>query len=199
MSNSATDDENVDSAAHTDKAELRRRVLAARRALPDNVRASSDAALVTAATALVRGRTAAAYVPMKGEPGGPGLLDALAEAATRLLLPVLQDDLDLDWAVGPPVRPAGRGLLEPTGARLGPDAIATVDLVLVPAVAVDRRGVRLGRGGGSFDRALARVGRAVVTALVYDSELVERLPAEPHDRRVHAVLTPSGLLTLGGG
>jgi 5-formyltetrahydrofolate cyclo-ligase len=181
-----------------DKAAVRRAMSAARRALSDEVRAAADAALAAAATALVHGRTTAAYVPMVGEPGGPGLLGALAGAATRLLLPVLQDDLDLDWAEGPPVRPAGRGLLEPVGPRLGPAAIGTVDVVLVPAVAVDRRGIRLGRGGGSFDRALARIDRAVITAILYDGELVERLPAEPHDRPVHAVLTPSGLVTLAG-
>lgn len=63
----------------------------------------------------------------------------------------------------------------------------------MPAVAVDRTGLRLGRGGGSYDRALARVGPAILTvALLYDGELVSRLPAEPHDQRVRAAVTPSG-------
>ena len=184
---------------HAAKAAFRSRLLASRRALTAEVRASADAALVAGAVQLVRGRAAAAYVPMTGEPGGPALLDALAGAARRLLLPILREDLDLDWAEGPPVRPAGHGLFEPSGPALGPTAIATVEVVLVPAVAVDRQGVRLGRGGGSFDRALARVDRATLTALLYDGELLDRLPAEPHGRKVHAVLTPSGLMTANGG
>jgi 5-formyltetrahydrofolate cyclo-ligase len=191
--------------AETGKAAVRRAMLAARRELPEQVRTLADAALVVAATDLVRGRSVAAYAPMPGEPGGPTLLDALTGASTRLLLPVLRDDLDLDWAVHDgSLRPVGRGLYEPTGPRLGPTAIATVDVILVPAVAVDRSGIRLGRGGGSYDRALARAERAlapaarvVVAAVLYDGEIVDRLPAEPHDRRVHAVLTPSGLISLG--
>ncbi|MDP9461630.1 MAG: 5-formyltetrahydrofolate cyclo-ligase, partial [Actinomycetota bacterium] len=85
------------------------------------------------------------------------------------------------------------GLLEPLGPRLGPTAIGTADVIVVPALAVARDGVRLGRGGGYYDRAL-RHSRpdAVVVALVHDDELVDELPAEPHDHRVNAVVTPSG-------
>jgi 5-formyltetrahydrofolate cyclo-ligase len=66
--------------------------------------------------------------------------------------------------------------------------------VLVPALAVDRSGRRLGRGGGSFDRALCRVDRSRTLALVYDDEVLDEIPAEPHDCRVGGILTPSGLL-----
>lgn len=84
-------------------------------------------------------------------------------------------------------------------AAARPGAVASADVVLVPAVAVDRTGVRLGRGGGSYDRALARVGPAILTAaLLYDGELVDSVPAEPHDQRVRAVVTPArGLVRLG--
>src|SRR2546425_9266681 len=85
---------------HAAKAAFRSRLLAARRALTAEVRGSADAALVAGAVQLVRGRAAAAYVPMTGEPGGPALLDVLAGAARRLLLPILREDLDLDWAEG---------------------------------------------------------------------------------------------------
>ncbi|MBM0260688.1 5-formyltetrahydrofolate cyclo-ligase, partial [Micromonospora sp. 4G55] len=79
------------------------------------------------------------------------------------------------------------------GPRLGRAAIGEAELVVVPALAVDHRGLRLGRGGGSYDRALARVpGRVLIVALLHDGELVEALPAQPHDRPVHAVITPSG-------
>jgi 5-formyltetrahydrofolate cyclo-ligase len=89
--------------------------------------------------------------------------------------------------------PGRFGLLEPVGPRLGPTAIGTADVIVVPALAVARDGVRLGRGGGYYDRALRHARRdAVVVALVFDDELLDALPSEPHDHRVHAVVTPSG-------
>jgi 5-formyltetrahydrofolate cyclo-ligase len=172
-------------------------LLAARRSRPDLVNADSGvrATLATLATGL---DTVAAYVPLPAEPGGPELPEALAAVCARLLLPVVRPDLDLDWAEydGRLVR-ASFGLREPPGPRLGPAAIASASLVIVPALAVDRRGVRLGRGGGSYDRALARVpsGTLIVAAL-YEDELVDALPADPHDVRVGAVVTPSGLTRL---
>lgn len=129
----------------------------------------------------------AAYVSTGSEPETAGLL-ALRD---DVLLPVLLPDGDLDWAVGGTLMAAGRGLLEPTGTRLGVHAVATCDLILVPALAVDRRGARLGRGGGSYDRALAR-STGLSVALLYDGEVVECLPTQPHDLPVGAVVTPSG-------
>jgi 5-formyltetrahydrofolate cyclo-ligase len=63
-------------------------------------------------------------------------------------------------------------------------------LMLVPALAVDRTGMRLGRGGGSYDRTLARAGTALTVALLHDGELVDHVPAEAHDRPVRATVTP---------
>lgn len=147
-----------------------------------------------------RAATVALYISLTNEPGTGPLLERLHELGRRLLLPVLLPDNDLDWAVyqGPDhLLPASRGLLEPAGPRLGPEAVATADVVLCPGLAVDRRGHRLGRGGGSYDRALARVpvGTFVCT-LLYDGELLERVPAEEHDRPVTAVATPSGVTRL---
>jgi 5-formyltetrahydrofolate cyclo-ligase len=139
--------------------------------------------------------------PAGSEPGDRplGLPDTLAGKCGRLLLPIVLADLDLDWAVYlGELRPASRGLREPAGPVLGRDAIRDASLVIVPALAVDRRGIRLGRGGGSYDRALRRVtpGTPVVAAL-YDGELVDALPADPHDQRVTAVIMPShGLVPL---
>ncbi len=140
----------------------------------------------------------AAYVPIGREPGGADLVSTLS-AHARVLLPVLLPDGDLDWAAYDESLAAGpRGLLEPVGARLGVEAVASADLVIVPALAVDRRGMRMGRGGGSYDRALARLtgnNGPLVVALLHDGEAVEGVPAEPHDRPVHAVITPGGGLS----
>lgn len=181
------------------KARMRGAVLAARRSAPVAVREAADAALLGTLTGLVRrirARTVAAYAPMNCEPGGTDLPEALAATGVpRLLFPVLRDDLDLDWAAyagADSLAPADRGFRQPLSPRLGVAAVDTADLVVVPALAVDPAGVRLGRGGGSYDRALAHVpASTLVTALIYDDELVERLPAEAHDRPVRAAITPS--------
>ncbi len=141
--------------------------------------------------------TIAAYVSMGTEPGTGPLVEAWFEAGRRTLLPVLRPDNDLEWAVyrgSTNLVAARRGLLEPDGESLGLDAIAQADVVITPGLAVDRTGLRLGRGGGSYDRALARVpvGTPVIT-LLYDEELLDEVPAGEHDRRVSAVATPSGI------
>jgi 5-formyltetrahydrofolate cyclo-ligase len=148
--------------------------------------------------------TVAAYYSIGSEPDTRGLVFALWKRGTYVLLPLLRPDGDLDWASyeGPDSLVAGpRGLKEPGEAARGAGAVASADVVLVPALAVDRRGNRLGRGGGSFDRALARVGPLIpVIALLYDSELVERVPVEGHDTPVRAVVRPGyGVTTCGGG
>ena len=183
--------------SHQPKAEVRGRFLAARRSRTDLTRADAGVRATLAALAADLG-TVAAYAPLPNEPGGPELPDTLTSAGTRLLLPVLRPDLDLDWAeYAGSLVPAAFGLREPPGARLGPAAITSVALVIVPALAVDLHGVRLGRGGGSYDRALARVGSGtLIVAALYDGELVDALPADPHDVRVHAVATPAGLTRL---
>lgn len=146
--------------------------------------------------------TVAAYVATGKEPGTGPLLEALSAARRRILLPVLLPDNDLDWAAysGPDALvSAGRGLLEPLGPRLGVEAVASADVVLSPALAVDRAGMRLGRGGGSYDRALGRVPVGTfVCALLYDGEVLDSVPAHPHDRRVTAAVTPSGLTRFPG-
>jgi 5-formyltetrahydrofolate cyclo-ligase len=139
--------------------------------------------------------TVAVYYSIGAEPETRGLVYGLWKRGTYVVLPVLREDGDLDWASfeGPEsMVPGRRGLLEPGEARRGVEAVARADAVLVPALAVDRAGNRLGRGGGSFDRALARVGPLVpLIALLYDDELADRVPAEPHDIRVRAVVRPA--------
>lgn len=186
----------------TAKASLRRELLAGRALLTEEDVAG--AATVLAATALLLpeladARTVAAYVSVGSEPGTRVLLDALRGRGVRVLLPVLLADNDLDWAVyegAEHLLPAGRGLLEPDGPRLGPTAVVEADAVLLPGLAVDRAGMRLGRGGGSYDRVLARLSDAgadpALIVLLYGNEVVARVPVEPHDHPVDAVVTPAG-------
>ena len=143
--------------------------------------------------------TVAAYYSVGTEPDTHGLIFALWKRGSYVVLPVLLPDGDLDWASyeGPDsLAPGPRGLLQPVEPVRGPGTVARADVVLVPALAVDVSGNRLGRGGGSYDRALARVGGQVPTiALIYDDELVPSVPAEPHDRAVRVVARPSHGLT----
>ncbi|MER6268650.1 5-formyltetrahydrofolate cyclo-ligase [Streptomyces sp. NPDC001797] len=186
---------------------LRREFLGVRNRLTaDVVREAADALAGHALELpeLARARTVAAYVSVGNEPGTLALLDALVTRGVRVLLPALLPDHDLDWGAY-----AGEGslarvqhgrkmaLFEPSGERLGPDAVLDADAVLLPGLAVDARGMRLGRGGGSYDRVLARLERAgarpALVVLLYDTEVVGRVPAEAHDLPVQAVVTPSGV------
>ncbi|MFF3347501.1 5-formyltetrahydrofolate cyclo-ligase [Streptomyces sp. NPDC002779] len=191
--------------AEPDKRTLRREFLAVRNRLTADDLRESAVALAGRALELpelAQARTVAAYVSVGSEPGTPALLDALRARGVRVLLPALLPDNDLDWGAYSGdgslarVRHGGRmALFEPSGERLGPDAVSTADVVLLPGLAVDARGMRLGRGGGSYDRVLARLERAdahpALVVLLYDTEVVEHVPAEPHDRPVHAVVTPT--------
>lgn len=184
------------------KAALRTRLLAARRLLEPPERTAAgrllrDAVLESPPTQMAG--VVAAYVSVGTEPDTRSLIFALWKRGTYVLLPLLQPDNDLDWASyeGPDsLVPGPRGLLQPTEPPRGVTAITSADLVIVPALAADRRGNRLGRGGGSFDRALARVGPAVPTiALLYDGELLADVPVGAHDQRVRAVALPGEGIT----
>ncbi|MEZ0166628.1 5-formyltetrahydrofolate cyclo-ligase [Kineococcus sp. LSe6-4] len=181
-------------------------VEAHKRALRRDIRArrrrctAQDAAAVDAAVAhvlldcplLVGVTRVAAYTSLPGEPGTRTSLAELRRRDVEVLLPVLLPDDDLDWELGP----AG-----PATGHLGVQAVRSADVVVVPALAVDTAGRRLGQGGGSYDRALRRVpARVPVVAVVHDEELLDAavtpLPALPHDRLVQAVVTPTRWLWL---
>ncbi|HWS33665.1 MAG TPA: 5-formyltetrahydrofolate cyclo-ligase [Actinoplanes sp.] len=182
------------------KIALRSHLLTLRRSVPDTAADLLQDQII----ALVRrtgARDIAAYVPVGSEPGGPdlpGRLVAALPADGRLLLPVLLPDHDLDWvAYTGELRQASRGLREPVGPRLGVAAVQHVDLLLVPALAVADDGIRMGRGGGSYDRVLSRLPTPgpLTVALLHDGETLPSVPADPHDQPVQAVLTPSGGLS----
>jgi 5-formyltetrahydrofolate cyclo-ligase len=192
----------------SEKSVLRAELLGARRLLSTQDVTETAAVLARHAlrlSELADAATVAAYVSVGREPGTRALLDALRSRGVRVLLPVLLDDNDLDWGVyrgADHLERAGRGLLEPDGERLGPDAVLTADAVLLPGLAVDARGMRLGRGGGSYDRVLARLAAAgadpALVVLLHTNEVVAQVPVEPHDHPVHAVVTPDGVTRFTG-
>ncbi len=184
---------------------MRDRLLVSRRARsPEQRRADGDAitALVLDTPEVAAAGTVAAYVSVGTEPPTDGLLDALRDRGVGVLLPVLLPDLDLAWAeyTGAGALEHGpRGMRQPGGPRLRPEAVTGADAVLCPGLAVDRTGLRLGRGGGSYDRTLARLGGEVWSCVLLFADEVtdEDLPADPHDQRVQAAATPEGVVRFG--
>jgi 5-formyltetrahydrofolate cyclo-ligase len=193
------------------KTRLRMTLLAARRARPEPDRLAARAAVSGHLQRALSGTTCvAAYLPLPTEPMDVRTLDLLA-AGTRVLVPVVTGAAPLDWCeyvAGAPAAGTRRGALgidEPTGPRLGPAAIEDADVILVPALAVDHGGHRLGRGGGHYDRTLALLSRLRTErpprriAVIYDDELLTAVPFDELDQLVTAVVTPgSGLSQLGG-
>jgi len=182
--------------------------LTARRSVCAVARAQQAAALAGHVDALaVGGGTVCGYVPVGTEPGSIEMLDVLARHADRVLLPVAHttsddDAVALRWGEYRPgeLVSARFGLLEPAGPWLPATAVAEASIVLVPALAVDRTGARLGRGRGFYDRTLVLRGpRARLIAVVRDEELLDEVPHEPHDVPMTHALTPGrGLVELGG-
>jgi 5-formyltetrahydrofolate cyclo-ligase len=141
------------------------------------------------AAELAPGSRIAAYEPLRTEPGSVELLADLTNAGYVVLVPVTLSDKDLDWTVW-----TGTGENRRT---LGVDAIGSASLVLVPALAVDPVGNRLGRGGGSYDRALTRIAAGTpVAALLFAGEVLAQVPTDPWDHPVTAVITPDGWQNL---
>ena len=176
--------------------------------MPEQLREAEAEVLCAHLRSLVSsGETVCAYAPVGSEPGSIELLDSLLRAGVRVLLPVARTDaagvpLPLQWGE---YRRGGLvdarfGLREPPRPWLPADAVAAAAVVLVPALAVDRTGVRLGRGAGFYDRSLPLADPAArLVAVVRDDELVDRLPAEAHDVRMTHALTPGlGLVALTG-
>jgi 5-formyltetrahydrofolate cyclo-ligase len=174
------------SGAGSEKAALRLQLLDARRRRSPADLASARASIAASVLALAATqgwRSVAAYRPLRTEPGSLELLSGLSTAGVRVITPVLLEDRDLDWTSGVD--------------RLGVDAVRSVDAVLVPALAVSLTGMRLGRGGGSYDRVLARLDRSVPTyALLFADEVLAWVPSDPWDRAVDGAVTPSGVLAL---
>ncbi|WP_395640829.1 5-formyltetrahydrofolate cyclo-ligase [Pseudolysinimonas sp.] len=188
----------VESEKRALRAELRER-----RRIRTSTQSSDDSAALTGhLTALATGLGAnslAAYLSMPDEPDTRPFLRWTAEQGLRVLLPVSRDDGLLDWAPydGQEEDADILGMPTPTSQLLGPIAINDVDLILVPAAAVDRAGMRMGWGRGYFDKTLGSMENCPpVYAVIFDDELVDAVPRERHDMPVDGVVTPGGIVTF---
>ncbi len=183
------------------KGHLRDELLARRRsmtALERDEAAQAIALHVLATPAIARPPRVACYLSMPSEPGTSPLIAGLLDLGVEVVVPLSQDDRTLDWVAYSPsaeVATTTLGIREPVGPRLGPSALDGCSAVIVPALAVDHAGRRLGRGAGYYDRALDGV-RAPVCALVFTHELLPEVPHELHDVPVQMVVTPSGLFRV---
>jgi 5-formyltetrahydrofolate cyclo-ligase len=141
----------------------------------------------------------ACHLSMGTEPGTGPLITGLLRRGIEVLVPVTQTEThELQWVVfdpSSPLRLSTIGVPEPDGPRLGPEALAAAGLVIVPAVAVDHAGHRLGRGAGYYDRALASV-TAPVCAVVHANELMESVPHDEHDIPIQMAVTETGLFRV---
>lgn len=190
-----------DSGAITDaKAVLRDSILAARGRRDDATRAQAAEAIAAhlLAAPFAQVDRVAIYLSMDSEPSTGGIIEGLAARGTEVLVPATGPNRTLDWVRFEPeatLTVSPLGVPEPAGPRLGTDALADAGLVVVPALAVDHQGCRLGRGAGYFDRALPAT-TAPICALVYADELVESVPHEAHDVRVDLVVTEAGIFRV---
>ncbi|MFB7251997.1 5-formyltetrahydrofolate cyclo-ligase [Microbacterium sp. NPDC056234] len=181
------------------RAELRER----RQLLSDAQREAAASAIADRLDELIEAlgaRSISCFLSATTEPGTREFVAGAVKRGIRVLLPVTRADGLLDWAVADEsaeVREGLFGLPEPTGEVLGPIAVDDVDLMIIPAAAVDETGMRLGWGRGYFDKTIGSMEKCPpVYAVIYDSEVLESLPREVHDQPVTGVVTPTRTLTL---
>lgn len=139
------------------------------------------------------------YLSTPSEPNTRPFINWALESGIRILFPISREDGLLDWTVGEQgIEKTGLwGMPEAVGELLGPIAINDVDLIIVPACAVDEQGTRLGWGRGYFDKTLGSMERRPpVYAMVFDNEVLPEVPKEPHDQSVSGVVTPHRILDL---
>ncbi|MFI5427291.1 5-formyltetrahydrofolate cyclo-ligase [Aeromicrobium sp. UC242_57] len=184
-----------------DKTQARADLLLERRSMtgPERVEAAEAIALHLLATPVVaRAKRVACYLSMPSEPGTGPAVAGFAARGIEVIVPISLPDHTLDWVGLDPDAPlttTSLGIPEPSGPRLGTGALAGCDVVIVPALAVDHSGHRLGRGAGYYDRALAEV-TAPICAVVFAHELLPEVPHEPHDVSVQMAATPSGIFRV---
>ena len=189
------------------KAAVRTRIRATRSAHSLEQRLAAAEALAAHAETLLPSGPASitCYLSLPVEPGTDQLIAMAQATGHRVVVPRI-DGTQLD---GVDLRPDSclqsgpMGIREPVGDAINPDDLDTFAVLFVPATAVDHHGHRLGQGGGYYDRTLAHLrphadGGPLIVAVVFDDELIDGVPVEPHDCRVDAALTPSGIIRFDG-
>lgn len=185
--------------AQLEKQRIRASIRASRLARSESDRIAARADLTERLVELVSGsgaRSLSCYLPTPSEPDPEGIIEWGADHGLEVLLPVSLDGYRLEWVLagGTGSAPGAHGIREPLGERRPGSSVGEADLMLIPACAVDRRGMRLGWGRGYFDRCLASLERRPpVFAIVFDDEVLPEVPAEAHDLPVDGVVTPSAI------
>ncbi|EPR41414.1 5-formyltetrahydrofolate cyclo-ligase [Desulfovibrio sp. X2] len=188
---------------YDDKGAIRSRMTARRRELSPTLRASLSAraqARIMALPAFAEAAVVLLYSPVRGETATEALIDALWARGATVLLPRCRPEepgcMDLACvSCAADLRPGSFGILEPDPARCPPleDLQGGVrpDLAIIPGVAFDRSGMRLGMGAGYYDRLLAAPGmeHCLRLGLAYDFQIVTKLPREPWDCPMHIVIS----------
>ncbi len=189
----------IDQAKRALRADLRER----RQILSESARAHAAAGVHAQLDALVDtlgARAVSCFLSTTTEPGTREFVEAAMARGIRVLLPITRADGLLDWTVAEPGADITEGLLgmpEPVGEVLGPIAVNDVDLLIVPAAAVDKSGMRLGWGRGYFDKTLGSMENCPpVYAVIYDTEFVDEVPHDVHDQPVSGIVTPTRTLTF---
>jgi 5-formyltetrahydrofolate cyclo-ligase len=185
------------------KAELRREAIARRDALPAEARQAAAEAIAARAfpLAITPGAIVSGFMPLKSEINPLPLMRKLAGQGARLALPVVigrgKPLIMREWTFGEPLSAGVWGIREPEpeAAEVEPD------ILLVPLLAFDRAGYRIGYGGGYYDRTIAqlRAHKAVIAVgLAYAAQEVPAVPATPRDARLDLVLTEREVIDLRG-
>jgi 5-formyltetrahydrofolate cyclo-ligase len=185
------------------KAAFREEIRAARRARSESDRVDAAASIaVRAHPLLTHCHTVGCYLSMATEPGTAALIEQLRQRDIRVLLPRVSGT-SLEWVElqdSTAFAESELGIDEPAGLAIA-DALSNCDALVLPALAISRDGIRLGQGGGYYDRALQGVpafadGGPQLIALVFEDELVDSLPQESHDARVNQVVTPKRVVSF---
>jgi len=192
--------DSIEHAKRALRADLRER----RQTLSAHAREVAEAGVKEQLDALVQrfgARSISCFLSTTTEPGTRAFVADAVGRGIRVLLPIAREDGLLDWSVAHPDVEIGEGLFglpEPVGDVLGPIAVNDVDLLVIPAAAVDRHGMRLGWGRGYFDKTLGSMEKCPpVYAVIFDSELVDEVPRDVHDQPVSGVVTPTRTVPLG--
>ena len=183
---------------------LRSTLKQARQELDKTTRERQHTALIARCVELIHERSAgtvAAYHPLPDEPGGPGFLPALRAATGAVLLPISEAEGAMLWAPYEGEEAMAKGDLnipEPVGERRDWRALLDCDLVFLPALGANRRGFRLGKGAGYYDRTLARLAEAeapqpLLAVVLFDHEVTDDVPVEAHDMPVDVIVTAEAL------